>query len=394
MMKTSKERLIRRQQYADSAEIDMTEFKEDTIDLKTNFFKLERLAKEEMKHWLDLLSLQNYLDAKIVPRGLRFTKKTTFDTNIDFKNKWNDAMESCSFTLIKLLINYREDKLNEIAKEIEETQQIMIPYVESEEFQELDKLVDSRVLKYEKEISDRKSSKYVRDQTDYATDKIRDWRRHDRRDRSKHYTPNKYYKKTNHKDDKQRDKSRDNSNTHSTSSDKGQNTHRSEKTIANTQFSCPTENRFEVLQEKGASCEETVVIDKSSGAIPKTQIRDSNKNHPENTVPTIKSHTASFLELVTQEENRERGKSYPLWDRKPTYHTNTPQRRKRSCEEPGEGSANKERSASDAASEKMPVDRDVRRESLTSSATHQERWIAYRRSERRIQSWIAGTDLS
>ncbi|XP_075440384.1 uncharacterized protein LOC142485032 isoform X2 [Ascaphus truei] len=42
----------------------------------------------------------------------------------------------------------------------------------------------------------------------------------------------------------------------------------------------------------------------------------------------------------------------------------------------------------------MPVDRDVRRESLTSSATHQERWIAFRRSERRIQSWIAGTDLS
>ncbi|XP_075449463.1 uncharacterized protein LOC142490996 [Ascaphus truei] len=311
---------------------------EEGIDLKTNFFRLEKLAKEEMKHWLDLLSLERYLNENIIPRGLRVTKKPTFETSEDFSSKWNSILEKCSFSLIRLLISYREERVKFTEKEIEDVQHILMPHVDSEEFQELDQLVNKRVLNYEKDIMERKDTKYQRDTNDYATNQVTNWKRA-KRDDSKHHYPPKKGKKQH----KYRERSRDYQ--HTSGGTSRTHTPRTNKQKENkpTTPGCSIENRFEVLTDSPKNLDlATKEGGENRGTIPKHTSRD-----PTPPRSKITSHTASFLELVKKEEEREKRRTYPLWDRHPTAREHSSQRRKRDSEEEDLGSVNKERRKAD-----------------------------------------------
>ncbi|XP_063806246.1 uncharacterized protein LOC134984633 [Pseudophryne corroboree] len=167
------DRLNRRQGYLSKWETPFTNKAESRDDLKEDFFKLEDLLKSEVRHWLDTINMQKYIDRKIIPRGLRLSKPSIFHDNVEYQKRWDSTLDRCSLTLMGIVIDYRTEKLKIIESEIGNLKEKLEPHSQSSEFKERDMAVTERVNKFEQTILETKCKKFQRDVEDYRTDNVR-----------------------------------------------------------------------------------------------------------------------------------------------------------------------------------------------------------------------------
>lgn len=61
--------------------------------------------ERELRMWWDKVTLQKYLECGRIPRGLRIHKNPTFGLeDEDFINRWDETLEECSNSLMRLII--------------------------------------------------------------------------------------------------------------------------------------------------------------------------------------------------------------------------------------------------------------------------------------------------
>ncbi|KAM4030975.1 uncharacterized protein ACNLHF_018559 [Anomaloglossus baeobatrachus] len=129
-----------------------------------------------MKVWWTKISMENYLLAKIVPRGLRIQTYPTFpleDENLT--KRWMDASLTCSNEFMRIIVDKNTTLLSALDSELEELQKTMTKDIEEPTVNNFFMELDKDIEKWEMEISQLKGKKFHRDVADFESQKIFRW---------------------------------------------------------------------------------------------------------------------------------------------------------------------------------------------------------------------------
>ncbi|XP_053575567.1 TBC1 domain family member 5 homolog A-like [Bombina bombina] len=144
----------------------------DDLSIHALFARLEEAINTECRHWLDSEMLQKYLDKKQIPRGLRLFKSCSFKDNPEILNKWEEAMNECSHTFMKILISHRKTLVEQMTKEIETIQTSLDKFKNSSLYDELNDMVLQKTDRYQKDLIGIKNRKLIRDDEDYSKGEV------------------------------------------------------------------------------------------------------------------------------------------------------------------------------------------------------------------------------
>ncbi|XP_073418347.1 uncharacterized protein [Dendrobates tinctorius] len=126
---------------------------------------------KQSKIWWNKIFLEKYISSKMIPRGLRVRVTPTFPVEDDvFIKKWEDACNSCSFTLMQLLVNYNNSSIGELDKLIDELQVGLRTDCPKEKLQQFDLDLEKSIDGLVKKIQENQLSKYSRDTMDYQNE--------------------------------------------------------------------------------------------------------------------------------------------------------------------------------------------------------------------------------
>lgn len=126
--------------------------------------ELSKLLNKEMKIWWDMVTLEKYLEKELIPQGLLINKEPSFtSTDPTFAERWNFILKRTSFDLMSLIILDHKSQLEKIENEIVSIQEKLEPIKNIPEYKEQAKHIQQILAKNEKEIIDRKRSKFWRD---------------------------------------------------------------------------------------------------------------------------------------------------------------------------------------------------------------------------------------
>ncbi|CAJ0955578.1 unnamed protein product [Ranitomeya imitator] len=149
---------------------------QDTFDIKDLKLKIRDLLKKRTKIWWNKAALENYLQKDIIPRGLRVQLFPTLDVeDTSFTSKWEETLTKCSRTLLELLVGADKRSLESLEKEIETIREQIQGIIPSDEYKKLDLSLEEELLKYEQDIQNNKTKKYLRDLEDYKHNRIYRW---------------------------------------------------------------------------------------------------------------------------------------------------------------------------------------------------------------------------
>ncbi|XP_063786027.1 uncharacterized protein LOC134934533 [Pseudophryne corroboree] len=162
---------------------------DEVTEMHRLFNKLEHLCMTETKQWWDQISKQKYLDDNLIPRGLRILKESTFKADKDFTEEWNNILDNCSKNLIKVLIKYREQRVNELQLEIEKVHTLLKVYEKSEEYKARDLKVNKKLEEFEQSLITRKENKMERDVSDYQSGNIHNYNKRNKLREQEYQTP-------------------------------------------------------------------------------------------------------------------------------------------------------------------------------------------------------------
>lgn len=139
---------------------------------------LEKLLERETKLYLHGVTLSDYLRVKRIPRGLRIVKSPIIGKdNVSFCDKWCEILNKCAFDLMALTVQEISAQLVNIRKETDEVKiQLSVEYPDKEQLDSALLECNQRIAELKKEIIASKKSKFNRDATDYANNRVYQWR--------------------------------------------------------------------------------------------------------------------------------------------------------------------------------------------------------------------------
>ncbi|XP_075438003.1 uncharacterized protein LOC142476725 [Ascaphus truei] len=150
----------------------------DLETINNEFDKLENLLKKETKKVWDKVYLEKYIDIKRIPRGLRFDKKSSFElADVEYNVQWEEAMDACSFTLMKLIIKHHTKTLIEIDREVTLIQKRLETSIDNPTFISRDRKLADEIDAIEKNLIESKNKKFRRDEEDYVVGSNPKWQR-------------------------------------------------------------------------------------------------------------------------------------------------------------------------------------------------------------------------
>lgn len=148
----------------------------DTDDTTDLLKRLERSMIKEMRLWWDISTLENYLKAGRIPRGLRIRKFPAFtDVSKDFVEAWNDTLSACSSKLMELIIDLHAKRHTVIQSDIKEVQTKLLNLEAKSDTADLLNDIKYRVQKLETDVKRNKREKFLRDKRDYELNRVYDW---------------------------------------------------------------------------------------------------------------------------------------------------------------------------------------------------------------------------
>ncbi|XP_053571561.1 GATA zinc finger domain-containing protein 14-like [Bombina bombina] len=118
-------------------------------------------------------TLDNYILHNIVPRGLRIFKHPAFELDeVEHATEWDEALHECSIKLIKILVKYREQRLEKNKIEIKNIIQNIQGYKNEEKWINRNASIQSRIKKLDVELQAKKHKKLLRDMEDFKENKV------------------------------------------------------------------------------------------------------------------------------------------------------------------------------------------------------------------------------
>ncbi|XP_053575159.1 GATA zinc finger domain-containing protein 14-like [Bombina bombina] len=143
------------------------------------FYLLEEELNKEHRHWWDLTALEKYIEVKYVPRGLRILKHCSFKDDPALLQKWYEALNECSFNLIKILIEHRRQLYSQSSTNIEKIQTDLRVYQQNPDYNKILKEINERTDRFQENIVQNKNKKLQRDHEDYINNCVYTFNRKD-----------------------------------------------------------------------------------------------------------------------------------------------------------------------------------------------------------------------
>ncbi|XP_069618219.1 uncharacterized protein [Ranitomeya imitator] len=140
--------------------------------------QLKDLLFKRMKTWWNSKTLEQYLQRRFIPRGLRVQVFPSFVVeDLTIVKKWEEACQSCSKTFLELLISLDQKKLEVIESQIRIIQDKLKEKMSIVELTAFEVDLDKSHAKWEQDLKKMKAQKFQRDQADYQQNKVYRWRR-------------------------------------------------------------------------------------------------------------------------------------------------------------------------------------------------------------------------
>ncbi|CAJ0948394.1 unnamed protein product [Ranitomeya imitator] len=138
--------------------------------------RLERI-KRWIKVWWNKTTLENCLEEKLIPRGLRVQVFPSYGKDdVNFTKEWEETCNQCSNQFLQLIIQKNGSTLKEIDVEIDKSQELLKSITTQVEMDIFNEEMEECFLVWEKQIKNTKVSKYHRDQHDYLNNRIYKWK--------------------------------------------------------------------------------------------------------------------------------------------------------------------------------------------------------------------------
>lgn len=137
---------------------------------------LERVSKKLVAHELHSATLAEYYRTNKIPRGLRSNlQPTLFKEKEDYRKKFEQILNKCSFDLMVLTIEFLENSIKETKEELTSIETQLSTSLNTEEWTTLKQKTDKFLNDFRKITEERKRSKFLRDTEDYATNRVYRW---------------------------------------------------------------------------------------------------------------------------------------------------------------------------------------------------------------------------
>ncbi|XP_053552647.1 protein moonraker-like [Bombina bombina] len=147
---------------------------ENTLD--GLFFQMDELRRKDIKLDLDIKTFLLYKRQKRIPRGLRIRKFPSFLVHdMDFIRKWNQILDTCSFALMELLIEFKKEQRKESIDFIKTVQKDLQQFQNDKDFKSYDNKFEANMAKFTKDLWEFKKQKLARDKRDYEFNKVYRW---------------------------------------------------------------------------------------------------------------------------------------------------------------------------------------------------------------------------
>ncbi|CAH2326861.1 Hypothetical predicted protein [Pelobates cultripes] len=143
-----------------------------STDISEVFFTNQKLYQQQIKGYWELISLKQYLDHKLIPRGLRpeisLPEKAITDEQI---KEWNSILLDCSAKLIQFLVKLETNNLDTVNKNLEKELANVKNFKDRSEFSLQGKL-PKNLEGFKKHVREKKHEKYLRDHRDFQEGNI------------------------------------------------------------------------------------------------------------------------------------------------------------------------------------------------------------------------------
>ncbi|PIO13460.1 hypothetical protein AB205_0035140, partial [Aquarana catesbeiana] len=134
------------------------------------------LFEKKIKTWWDIVTFEQYLTAKLIPRRLRWEVPPNDGLMDDYSMKeWGDFFTSKGLELIDFLLSRKRRKMILLETQIAELKSSIESHKESEEFLRLSAELKNKLIKWDHETQNKKKKKYIRDADDFGKGIIYKW---------------------------------------------------------------------------------------------------------------------------------------------------------------------------------------------------------------------------
>lgn len=142
-------------------------------DIQWAFKNIQGTYKKYIRSWWETASLSTYHQQKLIYRGLRINLTPhSFREDQLFIQNWQAILSECSGRLISLLLDFEQKRLQESGKQLEKELKEIQNFQTHSDFVGFEQKLQNNIINYNKEIKERKQSKYLRDQKDFETGNI------------------------------------------------------------------------------------------------------------------------------------------------------------------------------------------------------------------------------
>lgn len=169
-------------QYLEKREIKLGEIfsrkqnTQEANELALGFRKLGHLFEKKVKTWWDIVSFEQYLAEKLIPRRLRWEVPPNDGLmDNDSLKEWGDFFTSKGLELVGFLLSRKRRKMTQLDIQIMELKSTMESHKESEEFLRLSAELKNKLQKWDYEIQNKKKKKFIRDLEDFGRGNVYKW---------------------------------------------------------------------------------------------------------------------------------------------------------------------------------------------------------------------------
>lgn len=153
--------------------------------IKTAFRELGQTYREYTSSWWEVQSLDNYIKQSIVPRGLRISLQPSERVRTEsLKVKWEKEATGASLRFMRLLLEEEKTTLDNLTKKLRDQIDIALKFRADPEFEAKEREIQTKLLKHQTYIKERKHTLFLRDFQDFKEGKVyNNFPRVNRRDR-------------------------------------------------------------------------------------------------------------------------------------------------------------------------------------------------------------------
>lgn len=137
-------------------------------NLQSTFKDLHNAYRNNIKSWWEVQSLENYIKAEIVPKGLRLRLiPAARSRSATLLLQWEKELTNSSLRLMNILLTEEKNTLEHTSIKLKELIELALKFKGDPEFVRRELILQNNIEKYQGSLKDRKHKQYIRDSIEF-----------------------------------------------------------------------------------------------------------------------------------------------------------------------------------------------------------------------------------